>query len=94
MNFKSKKISLFILSTTSVVFARILFFFFADPEGPNLLVVIGMAVVIYFLSFGVYEFIASKYRFLYLPLLMGRERLLVTICMQILIVIAFYSLLN
>ncbi len=36
----SKKTSLLILGTTSVVCSRVMFSFFNDPEGPNLLVVI------------------------------------------------------
>ncbi len=33
---------------------------FDDPEGPNLLIVTVMAVVIYFLALSMYSFIATK----------------------------------
>lgn len=46
----SKKISLLILFITSLVCSRTMFLFFNDPEGPNLLVVTGVAVIVYFLS--------------------------------------------
>jgi hypothetical protein len=54
MYFKSKKTSLLILGITAIACSRLLFFIFNDPEGPNLLVVIGMAAIIYFLSLAGY----------------------------------------
>ncbi len=54
MFFKSKKTSLLLLGIISIVSSRVLFFFFNDPEGPNLLVVIGTAVFLYLLSLGAY----------------------------------------
>ena len=56
MNLKSKKTSLIILGVTSLVFSRVMFVFFNDPEGPNLLIVVGAAVVLYFLSLSIYLF--------------------------------------
>jgi len=50
MPFKSKKIAFIILGVTAIVSSRALFFFFDDPEGPNLLVVGVAAAVIYFVS--------------------------------------------
>lgn len=49
MNFKSKKTSLLILGIASIVCSRAMFFFFNDPEGPNLLVVTGAAAIIFLL---------------------------------------------
>lgn len=84
MYFKSKKISLFILAITSVVCSRVMFFFFNDPEGPNLLIVTGMALIVYFLSLTVYIFNP-------LPLLLTKSnRLLLVIFIQILVASAFY----
>jgi hypothetical protein len=82
MNFKSKKISLVILGATAILCSRILFFFFNDTEGPNLLIVGGLAMVIYFLSFAAYVFISSKKN--------GLEKISVIVCMQILFVIGLY----
>lgn len=51
---KSKKISLLILGLTAIVFSRAMFVFFNDPEGPNLLIVIVAAAIVYFLSLAAY----------------------------------------
>lgn len=51
MRLKSKKASSFILGITALFLSRIMFALFDDPEGPNLLVVFGMAFVTYILSF-------------------------------------------
>src|SRR4051812_34164397 len=47
MQFKSKTIPLLVLAITAVAFSRAVFAFFRDPEGPNLVVTIGLAGVIY-----------------------------------------------
>ena len=83
--FKSENISLLILGLTSLVASRILFQFFDDPEGSNLLIVVGMAVIIYFLSLAVFT-LSTK--------LMGLRKLLLGIFVQILLVITFYFCLN
>ena len=83
-----KKISLVILGVTAILFSRAMFLFFNDPEGPNLLVVTGMAVIIYFLSLAVYLLYPST-----LPC-RGPKKLLVVIFIQIIIAIGFYFLLN
>lgn len=85
MYFKSKKISLLILGITSIMFSRVMFSFFNDPEGPNLLVVLVMAAIIYFLSLIAYLFNSS---------LAGLKRILVVICIQIIIAAGFYFFLN
>jgi len=54
MYLKSKKTALLILGIASVVCSRAVFFFINDPEGPNLLVVMVLAVLIFFISLGVY----------------------------------------
>lgn len=82
IHFKSKKISLVILGATAILCSRALFFFFNDPEGPNLLIVGGLAIAIYFLSFAAYLFVPSKMK--------GVTKLSVVVCVQILSVIGLY----
>lgn len=93
MYFKSKVISLSILGITSHICSRTLFFFFDDPEGPNLLVVTVMAAVIYFLSLPAYLFNPSTknipYYYLFLSLA-GFNRLLFVVFVQIVITTIFY----
>lgn len=50
MNLTSKKASFIILSMTSLVCSRVSFVFLDDSEGPNLLIVVGMAAIIYTVS--------------------------------------------
>lgn len=85
MYFKSKKASLLILGIASIACSRTMFLLFNDPEGPNLLVVMGMAAIVYFLSLAIY---LSKLS------LTGFKRLLMVIFIQIIIVTAFYFFLN
>lgn len=85
MYFKSKKTSLLILGVTALVCSRVLFSLFNDPEGPNLLVVTGMALIIYCLSLTTYVFNSP---------ITGLKRLLLAIFIQILLVIGFYFFLN
>lgn len=46
---------LLIVSITALACSRSVFFFFDDPEGPNLLVVMVMAIAIYFLSLRIHS---------------------------------------
>ena len=50
MFLKINRISLLILGITALVCSRVLFTFFNDQEGPNLLVIGVLALVIYLLS--------------------------------------------
>ena len=77
----SKKASLLILGITSVACSRAMFSFFNDPEGPNLLIVMGMAVIVYFLSLTAYFFVPSA---------TGLKRFLLAISIQIIIVTGLY----
>ena len=54
MNFKSNKVILLILAIVALVCSRAVFFLINDPEGPNLLVVIGLAAVLYCVFLTVY----------------------------------------
>lgn len=82
MDFKSKKISLVLLGATAIVCSRTLFFFFNDPEGPNLVVVGGLAIILYLLSFAAYAFLPSKIE--------GLKKLLIAVGVQILSAIVLY----
>lgn len=82
MYFKSKKISLLILGVTALLSARAMFVFFNDPEGPNLLVSVGAALIVYFPSLLVYAFKPSTGT--------GLKRLLLGILIQILVVTVLY----
>ena len=82
MNLKSKKISLVLLGATSILFSRLLFFFFNDPEGPNLLIVVGLAMALFFLSFSAYVLIPAQMKWL--------QKLSVAVGVQILAVIGLY----
>ena len=88
MYFKSKKISLLILGLTSIACSRVMFLFFNDPEGPNLLVVMVMAAIVYFLSLLVYLFYPAALPFT------GLKRLLLVIFIQVILVTCFYFWLN
>jgi hypothetical protein len=74
---------LLILAITAVACSRIVFAFFHDPEGPNLLVVTGMAAVIYLISAAVY---LSNFS----PSLTGFKRSSAAICIQIFVATGFY----
>ena len=83
MRFSSRNSSLLILAITAISCSRVMFAFFQDPEGPNLLVVIGMASVIYLVSAAIYlsRFFSS---------LAGAGRSLATIFIQIFLTTGFY----
>jgi len=70
------------LAVTAMTCARTLFFFFNDPEGPNLLIVIALGLVVFLISWAAYQFIPSK--------IYGVIRLLAAVCFQILLVICLY----
>lgn len=76
-----KKTSLLALGVTAVICSRALFSFFNDPEGPNLLVVLGTAALIYFLSLTAYVCNASPLKKFFLAILI-----------QILLIIGLYFL--
>ena len=85
MFFKSKTPSLVLLGITSLVCSRAMFSFFNDPEGPNLLIVVGMAGILYAVSIAVYLHSSSP---------VNLKRLLLAILIQILVVIGLYLFLR
>ena len=61
MYLKSKKVSLVVLGLLSLAFSRLIFALINDPEGPNLVVVIGLAAIIYLILVSVW-YAGSKQR--------------------------------
>ncbi len=69
MNFTSKKTPLLILAITAIAGSRTALVLFDDPEGPNLLVVMGLAAIVYFLSLTAYLFKSSEQKKFWLAIL-------------------------
>jgi len=82
MQFPARKTSLLLLGITALASSRTLFFLFHDPEGPNLLIVMVLAVVLYISSFIVWRFIPAT----------TAKKLLLAICTQVVIVAALYTI--
>ena len=76
--FKSNNIQLTILGATAIVCSKTLFFFFNDPEGANLLIVIVLAIGLFVLSLAVFK---------YGPF---NKKLFVAVCVQILATVVMY----
>jgi len=55
MHFDSRRMSLVILAITSIASAKAIFTLINDPEGPNLLVVVGLAAVNYIVASAIYR---------------------------------------
>lgn len=85
MDFESKNISLLLLGITALGLSRIAFLFVNDPEGPNLVVVIGMALILFLPSAALYVF--------NLPI-SGVKKPLLALLIQILLVVGFYFFLS
>ena len=84
MPLESKNTSLLLLLViTAFVCSRALFFFFHDPEGPNLLIVTVLALILYSASFIAWKFI---------PATSASKKLLFAICTQVLIVTGLYTI--
>lgn len=83
MPFPSKKAALLLLVITAFVCSRTLFFLFQDPEGPNLLIVTVLALLLYGASVIAWRFI---------PGTSTSQKLLCAICTQLLIVTGLYTI--
>lgn len=57
MHRKPTKVLLLILGAFSLVSSRLVFFFINDPEGPNLLIVVILAAIIYGVALAGYTFL-------------------------------------
>jgi hypothetical protein len=82
MPLESKRTSLLLLGITALACSRTLFFLFHDPEGPNLLIVTVLALILYGASFIAWRFI---------PATTGKK-LLLAVCTQLLIVTGLYTI--
>ena len=58
--FNSKTTSLLVLGIAALICSRAIFFFINDPEGPNLLVVVVAAGIIFALLLGIYLYLPRK----------------------------------
>ncbi len=67
--------ALIALGITALIFSRSFFFFQHDPEGPNLVVVLGVALMVYIVSLTAYMVATSSLR-----------KLWSAICIQLLLV--------
>jgi hypothetical protein len=83
MPLASKKTSLLLLVITAFACSRTLFLFFRDPEGPNLLIVTVLALLLYGASFIAWRFI---------PATTVNKKLLFAIGTQLLIVTCLYAI--
>ena len=81
MPLASTKKSLLLLVITAFLCSRTLFFFFHDPEGPNLLIVTVLALILYGASFIAWRFIPAT----------ASKKILFAICAQLLIVTGLYA---
>ena len=81
MPLASTKTSLLLLLITAFLCSRALFFLFRDPEGPNLLIVTVLALILYSASFIAWRFIPAT----------ASKKILFAICAQLLIVIGLYA---
>jgi hypothetical protein len=79
----STKKSLLLLVITAFACSRTLFFLFDDPEGPNLLIVTVLALILYSASFIAWKFISAT---------SARKKLLFAICTQLVIVTGLYTI--
>jgi hypothetical protein len=85
MFLKSKRGSLLIMGITALICSRALFALFNDPEGPNLLVVVVMAAILYLASLAVFVFGVP---------ISGLKRLLIAVFIQVLLAAALYFVLT
>lgn len=83
MYLNSKKISLVLLGITSILCSRTMFAFFNDPEGPNLLIVVVMAAILFAVSLPVYTYYPSVKP-------ESQRRLLLPIFTQMIVVVCLY----
>lgn len=83
MTLNSKKFSLLILAVTALILSRLLFVLFNDPEGPNLLIVVVMAVILYLASLIPHAFRCTTEQG-------GQKKLVLGLLIQIVIVVVLY----
>jgi hypothetical protein len=82
MRLSSKNVTHLVLGVTALIFSRVLFFLIPDPEGPNLLVVVVMAALIWCLSLGTEKIIFKTFH--------GERKLLVAVLIQFVVAGCLY----
>lgn len=89
----SPKLSLLILGITALLSARTTLLAFDDPEGPNLLIVVVLASLVYFLSLAIYLYnpiAKGAVSDLSLTSATGLKNSLLIVLVQIVILAIFY----
>jgi hypothetical protein len=76
-----------ILYITPVLLCRLMFVFIDDPEGPNLLIVVLGALVIYFTSKIIFSFLFSKME-------NNNRKILLSLLIQVVVVFIFFLFLR
>ena len=82
MLLESKKASLVLLVITAFVCSRSFFYLFHDTEGPNLLIVAVLALLLYCASTIAWKFIPAT----------STKKLIFAICTQLLMVTGLYTI--
>jgi energy-coupling factor transporter transmembrane protein EcfT len=83
MNFIAKKTSHILLFITALICSGAMFHSFDDPEGPNLLIIVVFAIIIYCISLSTYLVGVSKLK-----------KLLLSVCIQTLLALGSFLFLN
>lgn len=78
MPFESKKLDPLILGVTSIACSKLFFSLLHDPEGPNLLIVTGLVVVLFLFSWTLYSRLRPE----------NPKKLLLVILAQLVVVIS------
>lgn len=82
MSLQSKKTHLLILGVASLACSRSFFALIDDPEGPNLLIVVVLALAIYLVSIATYVYLPVKPD--------SPKKLLLSLCVQVIFVAGLY----
>ena len=83
MHSLSKKTFLLIIAITAILLSKVLFLLFADLEGPNLLISLGLAALIFCISL-----LGCAFNF---P---THKKLLAALCIQIVVTVGLYFLMK
>jgi len=83
MQLKPKTVSLLILAATALACSATVLHSFRDPEGPNPLIIVGLAAIIYLLSL-------AFYLPRIVPTLAGPSRVLAAIIVQLVVAVGVY----
>jgi len=79
----SNKVALVLLGVVALTCSRLLFVFINDPEGPNLVVVVGLTALVYAASLAVFAYSTTSHK-----------KFVLAVAAQIVIVIGLYIALH